>query len=347
MLRLRQKLDLYFEEEGVENRLRITIPKGGYLPVFGGVQENAATEVSAGLDETQKVSATAISRLRTTQQLLTGICILLGGLCVLLFIRSMNRHGIWSESRDPEQSVRHELWKQVFMPASTTILVAADSGLVMLHGATGQNSTLSEYLSRDFGKELDAIPAVRRESALSLANRRYTSFVDLEFFDRLTHLPESREHYSIRYARDINVNDLKSSNVILSGSQDANPWIELFEPQMNFVLGDDLPRGVRAFENRNPQPGERNLYICGQFEYGVLAFLPNLSNTGNALMIEGTSVAGTQAISDFLFTDSSLAPFLKKIARKDGSIPHFEILLESRSISGSASRSQILSFRLH
>ncbi len=53
-------------------------------------------------------------------------------------------------------------------------------------------------------------------------------------------------------------------------------------------------------------------------------------------------MAGTEAISDFLFTNNNLDSFLKKIARKDGAIPHFEILLESKSISGSASRSQIL-----
>jgi hypothetical protein len=161
-------------------------------------------------------------------------------------------------------------------------------------------------------------------------------------------LPEaSSANYNIRYARDISVNDLKDSNAILSGSQDADPWIELFEPQMNFLLRDDLQHGVRAFANRKPQSGERNLYVCDQFEYGVLAFLPNLSNTGNVLIVEGTSVAGTQAISDFLFSDNNLVSALRKVARKDGSIPHFEMLLESRSISGSASRSQILAYRLH
>ena len=60
-----------------------------------------------------------------------------------------------------------------------------------------------------------------------------------------------------------------------------------------------------------------------QFEYGTLAFLPNLSGTGSVLLIEGTSVAGTEAISDFLFEDNTMEPFLAKISRKDGSLPHF------------------------
>ncbi|MBB5066580.1 hypothetical protein [Granulicella mallensis] len=189
---------------------------------------------------------------------------------------------------------------------------------------------------------------MRPEVALSIADRRYTSFVDLEFFDRLTHVPEALSRsYAIRYARDISINDLKSSNVVLSGSQDANPWIEVFEPQMNFVLQNDLLHNVRAFANRKQQAGESSLYRCDQFEYGVLAFLPNLSNTGNVLIAEGTSVAGTEAISDFLFANSTLDTFLRKIAKPNGTIPHFEVLMESGNLNGSASRSQVVAYRTY
>jgi hypothetical protein len=351
MLRLRHKLDTYFEEEKINEQIRITIPRGGYVPAFEDIHEIhsvPAVELPIASAPAQELGVADISQLQRTQRRLVASCAALGTLCVLFIVLLIAGRSGWFQEGIRARSARHQLWTKLFNPASATVLVAADSGLVMLHGTTGQNSTLSEYLSRNFNKELGAIPAARQNEILSLASRRYTSFVDLEFFDRLTHLPEAHSgNYSIRYARDISVNDLKISNVILSGSQDANPWIELFEPQMNFILRNDLPHGVRAFMNRKPQTGEQNVYVCDQLEYGVLAFLPNLSNTGNALIVEGTSVAGTEAISDFLFTDGSLDPFLKKIERKDGSIPHFEILLESRSVSGSASRSQILTYRLH
>jgi hypothetical protein len=351
MLRLRQKLESYFEEEGAEQQLRITIPRGAYVPAFEDVQPivfSPEPEVSVATDELQETSASAIHQLQKTRKRLVGICILLSVLCVMFVVLWIVKPGTTIEKGVAERPIRHKLWRELFNPASATVLVAADSGLVMLHGATGRNSDLSEYLSRDFSRELATVAPARREEILDTASRRYTSFVDLELFDRLTHLPEAlNRNYHIRYARDISVNDLKVSNVILSGSQDANPWIELFEPQMNFVLRNDLPHGVRAFANRAPHTGEQNLYICDQLEYGILAFLPNLSNTGNVLIVEGTSVAGTEAISDLLFTDSALDPFLSKIARKDGSIPYFEILLESKPISGSASRSQVLVYRLH
>jgi hypothetical protein len=64
-------------------------------------------------------------------------------------------------------------------------------------------------------------------------------------------------------------------------------------------------------------------------------------------LIEGTSVAGTVAISDFLFENSDFEPFLERIMRKDGVLPHFEILLRSRNLDGSAAHSEIVAYRTH
>lgn len=338
MLRLRQKLDTYFKEEGINESLLICIPKGGYVPFF----EKAPVKDTPAQPDSQPAVDTAPT------QAAAAACMLLSILCVVALSLLIAAHPFWHRGEILDHSVRHQIWKELFQGKSATILVAADSGLAMLHGATLQNSTLSEYLAKDFSKRLNAVEAPRRAEILSLAGRRYTSFVDLEFFDRLTHQPETLSaNYSLRYARDISVNDLKTSNAILSGSQDANPWIELFEPQMNFVLRNDLAHGVRAFADRKPLSGEHDLYVCDQFEYGVLAFLPNLNNTGNVLIAEGTSVAGTQAISDFLFADDALNTFLTKIVDKNGSIPHFEILLESINLNGSASRSKVVAYRVH
>lgn len=351
-LRLRQKLEMYFQEEGVNERLRISIPKGGYVPAFEQVQ----TPIVPSHIETPPVGASAgeqrlelSSQLRIAQRRLTVAYIALGLLCILLVAFWLPSE--WSSLRrhaSVEHSEKHRLWGTLFRPGSTTILVAADSGLVMLHGATSRNSTLSEYLTRDFSRELAASTTMRPEQIMSIASRRYTSFVDLELFDRFTHIPEAvSRSYKVRYARDLLVSDLKNSNAILSGSQDANPWVELFEPQMNFVLQDDLQRGVRAFVNRKPLSGEQNIYTATQSEYGVLAYLPNLSGTGDVLIVEGSAVAGTQAVSDFLFVDGTLEPFLQSIKRKDGSLPHFEVLLASSNLNGSASRSQIIAYRIH
>ncbi|GGH06163.1 helix-turn-helix domain-containing protein [Silvibacterium dinghuense] len=349
MLRLRQKLEAYFKEEGAKEPLRILIPRGGYVPTFApvGVPVAAAAAASPVVEpvsaETGKIAQLETSRRRMRAATAVLLVICLGLLATLLVGSGRERFAEIS----PAQRGRAALWSSMFPGPSPTLLIAADSGLVLLHGLTGKNSTLGEYMARNFDREL-AGTNLPRNTVLDIAGRRYTSFVDLELFDRLTHLPQARTgRYSIRYARDVHANDLKSANVVLSGSQDANPWIELFEPQMNFVLHDDLEKGERGFLDRAPQNGEPAYYRSMQYEYGVLAYLPNLSGSGHALLIEGTSVAGTEAISDFLFEDSDFEPFLEKIMRKDGRLPHFEILLRSRNLDGSAAHSEIVAYRTY
>jgi hypothetical protein len=68
---------------------------------------------------------------------------------------------------------------------------------------------------------------------------------------------------------------------------------------------------------------------------------------GNALIIEGNSMAGTEAISDLLFDDAALLPFLGKLRKPDGTLPHFEILIESNSVNGIAGPVHILAYRTH
>jgi hypothetical protein len=70
-----------------------------------------------------------------------------------------------------------------------------------------------------------------------LASRRYTSFVDLGISSQLSHLPQwSHEHVETIFARDLRPSDANASNLILIGSRQANPWVSLIEPSMNFVL---------------------------------------------------------------------------------------------------------------
>ena len=66
----------------------------------------------------------------------------------------------------------------------------------------------------------------------------------------------------------------------------------------------------------------------------------NLGGSRQVLILEGTSMAGTEAAADFVLDDGALLPFLNKIRRPDGSIPNFEVLLQSTSLDENASQSK-------
>lgn len=65
---------------------------------------------------------------------------------------------------------------------------------------------------------------------------------------------------------------------------------------MNFVFSNDPIHGVMSVLNKTPKGQEPARWDSEQTDaqhrvYGVVAFLPNLSGTGNALILEGTSMA--------------------------------------------------------
>jgi len=357
--RLRQRLELYFEQEGAEEPIRVVIPKGGYIPVFAPRQ---TTEAITAESSTAPAAASILSG--TVQQIISSrrpsiiqiipwmLCAVMAGVLSAVLIRN---HSKTTEA--PTTVTTHPLWSQIFAPQQATLEVPADSGLVLSHIFDQKNITLNEYLLGDYrsaNTNLSTSPPSPEMKSLrvEITNRRYTSIVDLEAAVRLAQIAQSlHSSLQVRYARDLRPNDLKSGNVILVGAFEANPWVELLERNMNFLLQNNYKAKVFAVINKAPLAGEPSHWDSRLDDpqrrvYGVVAFTPNLSGNGNALLIEGTSMAGTEAAWDFVSDDSELLPFLTRIQHPDGRIPHFELLLGTQNMSSSAVHSNLLAWRI-
>jgi hypothetical protein len=358
MVRLRQKLEQYNVENHATASMQLAIPKGDYVVRF----ERIAWRDVVSASPKDIVTPLPVAPLRpeqstasSTQKLhfLSIACCLLG-FAVILLLGSLLFVLHRSSKPSPEAQVSpHPLWSNIFQAHQNVTFVAADSGLVLLHKMTEKNTTLAEYLVRNFKEETRPLSPARTTEVLNIAERRYTSFVDLNTFRRLEQLAFARSaKLDAKYARDVQMDELKQGNIILSGARGANPWLELYEPGMNFVGTNDGVHHTFSFLNRHPQPGETAEFSVSDADpkrqvLGVLAFLPNLDGNGSALIIEGNSMAGTEAISDFLFDDAALLPFLEKIKTADGSLPHFEVLVASNSVNGSAGPFHVLAYRTH
>jgi hypothetical protein len=353
MVRLRQKLDQYAEENRFVESMRVAVPKGEYRVRFEKIAEAECKSPLTDLPPATIVSDFAAA---AQSKALLRLCWLLGFavLTLLIVLLVVIRHsGDQIAAPPPATPASHPLWSCFFQPRHTTTFVAADSGLVLLHRMTAQETTLKEYLSRDFSRETNGLSPERMDEVLNMGNRRYTSFVDLNMFRQLEQLPYAASgKLEVKYARDIQMDDLKQGSIILSGSRGANPWIELYETDMNFVGANDAVHHAYSFINRHPQPGETSEFSVTETDpkqrvLGVLAFLSNLDGSGNALIVEGNSMAGTEAISDFVFDDAALLPFLHKVTKPNGTLSHFEVLIESNSVNGSAGPFRVLAYRTH
>ncbi|RZU43445.1 hypothetical protein BDD14_5106 [Edaphobacter modestus] len=356
MVRLRQRLDQYVAD-AKGTVFQVTVPKGEYIVRFDRLASSFLEPIVEAypLDQVAAAAPPVIakdssSRTRWVTNPLFLPCCLMSVLIVLLsFALFFTRHRATEAANRPS----HLLWNRIFQSSRPTTFVAADNGLVLLHWMTRKDTTLAEYLNRDFRQETQGLSRERTDEILNIANRRYTSFVDLNFFRRIQQLPfSSSDKLIVKYARDLRMDELKQGNIILSGARGANPWLELYEPQMNFFGSNDGVHHIYSFINRHPQPGEPDRYFVSDADpkqrvLGVLALISNLDGNGNALVIEGNSMAGTEAITDFLFNDEALLPFLSQLKKPDGTLPHFEVLIESNSVNGNAGSFHILAYRTH
>ncbi|WP_446743384.1 hypothetical protein [Silvibacterium acidisoli] len=354
--RLRQRLDLYFQQEGVDEPVQLTIPRGGYAPVFASQKETEPVLSADAAPAQQTVyparrSGDGHGRQsgRLARWLPWAISAVLA--CMLL--------GLWMHGLEKAQpqvsSLTHPFWGQLFSPKQPAMIVAPDSGLILYRILSSQELHLNEYIDGGYrSKANDLVPAgvAAKKSTLAIdfANRRYTSMVDLDAIlsirDRAKALGSD---VSVRYARDLRPNDLKRGTVVLLGSNTANPWVELFQPNLNFLLKDDVVGDFKVI-NRAPRKGEPAEWVSTRSDsqrhaFGIIAYVPSLEENGDALLLEGAGMSGTEAALDFLNDDTQLSPFLEKIRRPDHTIPHFELLIETRNMDSSSVQSHVVAWR--
>jgi hypothetical protein len=331
--RLRDRLGEYFEGEGAEETLRVHIRRGSYVPFFEhAVQESEEPAAAPGPSEPVD-SATGPDHTVVIPRLWARVGA--SALACLVFI-ALLVGGILVRNRELRQMTP----------------VPADSSLVITRLMVGHQIPLADYAGGGYRNSTGCDKPCDPRMVQTVEGLRYTSVSDLEFAVKVTHLPETiMERTVIRYARDLNLKDLKESNLIMAGSQEADPWLSLISGQMSFVVHDDPSAGPLRVENRRPQRGELSEYAYSYHNpqhqgLATIAFLPNLSGNGNLLLVQGFSLAGTQAAAEFVTSGKDLDTLLDAYAGNRTKLPHFEVLLSTTEINGMAAHPTPLAFHV-
>jgi hypothetical protein len=348
--RLRLRLQDYFREEGASETLRVSIPRGSYVPVFEAADSDASLPIdglsdpaTAPPEVSSDASSTPSRPGSTVMVMLIGLVVLTGAVAATaLYLR--HRSSL-------QETPSHKLWSQVFRNDQQTIIVPADSSLVIARLMVGHPIRLQEYAGGLYRQATDCDKPCDLGMVKTVEGLRYTSMSDLEFAVKVTHVPEAIPlRTEIRFARDLELKDLKESNLIMAGSQEADPWMAAISGQMSFVVHDD-PSSVLRVENRQPKPGEKSEYIYDPHDpqhrgLATIAFLPNLSGSGNLLIVQGFSLAGTQAAAEFVTNRRDIDDLFPTFAGNEAKLPHFEILLSTMEVNGMASHPVLLAWHV-
>ncbi len=330
---LRKKLDEYYAEEGRQEAIRIQIPKGAYLPVFGTVSDPvpvAAAEIAPAV------------RQRPALLRWAGV--------VLLVVIAGYAVYRWTRPSRPQSLVR-QFWSQVFNAERPTMVVSSDTALVLFEGYTHSSVTLSEYLARDFWQKFQPQPDIMGNWITGLRDRPFTNNVDLSFCWRLARQPDiDFRRAVVRPARELGMADLKGANAVLIGARRANPWVELFDQKNNFqgLFTEEIRDYIL---NRTPHGSELPLYRWNRgsgaaHSYALIEFNRGLTSNEHVLILSGLNTPGTEGAADFLLNQSTLGRFLETITLSDDRVPHFELLLGVDNINVTAPRAEVLAYRV-
>jgi hypothetical protein len=154
-----------------------------------------------------------------------------------------------------------------------------------------------------------------------------------------------RENIIIRSAKELNGSMLSNGNFIFVGADTSNPWVVLYQNQLNFRLVEDRLLKSRYVLNRSPRPGEQPMYSVTEStgysgdDYATISLVPGTGEQGgDVLILQGLRLEGTEAAIRFLNSPGNrIATATKLELANGGTLPrYFEVLLHAHSVGGSA-----------
>ena len=244
------------------------------------------------------------------------------------------------------------LWQDFVKPSQQTDVVLPDASLSIREELTGQPVSLSDYINRQYKNELESLPVSkdRRDDIIDIYSHNLVAFGDFRAAQRILALSPVGSSLHLTLSRFFQAESVKTDNLILIGGKKANPWVYLFDDQINFSLDYDDASGIGYIANRHPRPGEAATYANSQYPngfagYSVVAYLPNPSHTADVLIIAGTNSQATDAAGEFVTSEASMERLQKMFPSKQ--IPYFEVLLKTTRLTGTPLGAEIVAYRTY
>lgn len=242
-------------------------------------------------------------------------------------------------------------WSQVIVPNKRLDLVLADANLVAATVMLNKNVSIEDYASHRFSY----LPGLKTQFSAYLNDIPLTTVSDAAIATRITEIAtRAGGGVQIMYSNRLDVSALKGEEpLLLVGSSTSNPWVQLFNDQLNFQIEHRFDSGMDVCINRHPQGSEPSVYIpvrnpAGVSEgYALIALLPNLTGKAKVLIIAGTSTEATEAAGEFVGNTNELSAALKAHGIQNMHPQHLELLIKTSFVSGSGGRSEVLASRVH
>jgi hypothetical protein len=338
---LRKRLASYYENEGINDRIVIEIPKGHYIPQFRlsdpmtTTGEMSLVPVNADYEIARDRKA---APLRHWPSLLRVAATFILGLLTAIAFQYWRERNIPAAIEAKMQATNRKimtdeaylpLWEKFFEPGVDNILAYG----------TPQFFTANGVYLRDV--EINS-PQDERAAArlISLKKAFHHQFRPTEIYTGVgeTHgvylltkfFNKAAKELHVTRSRMVGWNELKNTNVIFLSSMRFHTLAKEMPYPSDFALN---PGKSKAVDNLNPREGEEQRY--GDSDYAVITLWPGKLHNRRILVLSGATTWATLAAAEYV-TDTEylrrLNQHLEKCRIKSGApnhAPYFQVLLRT------------------
>lgn len=330
---IRKSLVAYYGEEGREDRLRIDLPAGGYVPVFTLIDEKppvAAQELAPLLE------SAPVRRPPHRLVIVVAVCcsLLAGWILRDLAARSTTGN---APARLPDGAAW--FWQPFLPPAQPPLVVlpvhpllraahGGDSPATWKRGQTIDKKRFPEFRDTIHFRELPEFRFVPNTTDFTAVGEA------LGLMNLSELLGGTGQKIHAKAGRLVDYEAVKGGNtILLGGNQSWSGRIFLYTNGFEFHNG--------VIFNKMPLPGEQEVYrpefdpVTGNLsrDYGLVLMLPNERRYQRILLIYGIYTQGSQAAIEYVTNTERLAELRKALTERSPdhkSIPnYFQVLLST------------------
>jgi hypothetical protein len=352
---VRKRLTHYYAELGTHAEFRIELPLGSYIPEFQMLSPALserhplpAPTLLAGEAPTSQLPEEAKTNRVPLRTIAYGVAAVI--VCGALWIGVRNT--LSQESKSPERQLP---WSAVIPQNRHTHFIFCDPELVSIQKLSSHTISLSDYANQHYWPATELMTPEQNWLANSGTFRGVSvSSVDTAILLEIAGLGFRHPLHDVdtHTARGVRLADFKTEDsFVLLGSPRSNPWVQLFQNQLDLTFEFDEARKAEYIRNKRPASGESPTYIptaagwdTGQ-AYGIIALVGNPNQSGQVLILAGSNAEATEAAGKMATNVKLLSQTLKNHGIDPGGpARHFEILLQVSTMAGSSNTFDVIAF---
>jgi len=362
---VRRRLLQHYGRHGTDSGFRVDLPIGSYFPeisrVFG--QGNASPEQHSSANSSNAGDEGGVQQLKPPEALIPSreigrpsapdhsrlkwffIALAVG---LGIAFGSAFWHPFAVHTTAPNAVLP---WSALFSAQHTLQLITSDPNIAEIQAITGAQLSVTDYANRNYLAGPNKLsPEVERFCRRVLIGGK-SATLDAQIAVAVTQLTRGAPQViSVLGAREIQLKDLRNDhNFIFIGSPRSNPWVSLFDDQLDFRFVFDPHLHSEYLINAHPQPKELDKYVPTAIggatgdTFAIIALVENPDHNGHVLLLAGADGEGTDAAGKLVTDVPRFSVLLQHCGvGPSGAIQPFEFLLHVGTIAGSPDRTDVV-----